>query len=174
MCRKLCHFIWNIWWFHWSKDFEAMKAGKSAIQPWLSCPYNEHTLMDLPSSVYSTVIISSFVLFKLTNLAICFTHCQKVAIAILEPAQVCFMSHHKALLGTFLQELWLLQIELNAAKTFRFALEVVIGFLLLSTNWKLQCTLVIVNVWIVNNLSLVNIFGETGRFYYKINYIHAE
>ena len=31
-----------------------MKAGKSAIWPWLSCPYNEHTLMDLPSSVIST------------------------------------------------------------------------------------------------------------------------
>ena len=51
MYHKLCHFIWCIWWFHRSKDFEAMKAGKSAIRPWLSCPYNEHTLMDLPSSV---------------------------------------------------------------------------------------------------------------------------
>ena len=29
-----------------------MKAGKLAIWPWLSCPYNEHTLVDLPSSVY--------------------------------------------------------------------------------------------------------------------------
>ena len=29
-----------------------MKAGKLAIGPWLSCPYNEHTLVDLPSSVY--------------------------------------------------------------------------------------------------------------------------
>ena len=27
------HFIWGIWWFHNSKDFEAMKAGKSAIWP---------------------------------------------------------------------------------------------------------------------------------------------
>ena len=34
-----------------SKDFEAMKAGKSPIRPWLSCPYNEHTFVDLPSSV---------------------------------------------------------------------------------------------------------------------------
>jgi len=34
-----------------------------------------------------------------------------------------------------------------------------------------QCTLVIVNAWIVNNLSLVNIFGETGRFFYNINYM---
>ena len=34
-----------------SKDFEAMKAGKLPIWPWLSCPYNEHTLVDLPSSV---------------------------------------------------------------------------------------------------------------------------
>ena len=30
---------------------KTMKAGKSAIQPWLSCPYNEHTPVDLPSSV---------------------------------------------------------------------------------------------------------------------------
>ena len=29
-----------------------MKAGKLAIRSWLSCPYNEHTLVDLPSSVY--------------------------------------------------------------------------------------------------------------------------
>ena len=34
-----------------------------------------------------------------------------------------------------------------------------------------QCTLIIVNAWIVNNLSLVNIFGETGRFFYNINYM---
>ena len=33
-----------------------------------------------------------------------------------------------------------------------------------------QWTLVIVNAWIVNNLSLVNIFGETGRLFYNINY----
>ena len=51
MCRKLCHFIWGTWWFHRSKDFEAMKAEKSAIRPWLTCPYHEHTLVDLPSSV---------------------------------------------------------------------------------------------------------------------------
>ena len=31
-----------------SKDFEAMKAGKSAIWPWLSCQYTENTLMDEP------------------------------------------------------------------------------------------------------------------------------
>ena len=30
---------------------EAMKSGKLAIRPWLSCPYNEHMLVDLPSSV---------------------------------------------------------------------------------------------------------------------------
>ena len=29
------------------QDFEAMKAGKSAIRPWLSCQYNENTLVDL-------------------------------------------------------------------------------------------------------------------------------
>ena len=38
-------------------------------------------------------------------------------------------------------------------------------------NMVLQCTLVIVNAWIVNNLSLVNIFGETGRFFCNINYM---
>ena len=27
------------------------------------------------------------------------------------------------------------------------------------------------NAWIVNNLSLVNIFGETGRFFYNINHM---
>ena len=48
MCCKLCLFIWGIWWFHRSKDFEAIKSGKLAIRPWLSCPY---TLMDLLSSV---------------------------------------------------------------------------------------------------------------------------
>jgi hypothetical protein len=33
------------------KDFKAMKAGKLAIRPWLSCPCNKNTLVDLPSSV---------------------------------------------------------------------------------------------------------------------------
>ena len=28
-----------------------MKAGKSAIRSWLSCQYNENTVVDLPSSV---------------------------------------------------------------------------------------------------------------------------
>ena len=54
MRRKSCHFIWGIWWFHKSKDFEAVKAGKLAIRPWLVCQYNEHTLVDLPSSVGAT------------------------------------------------------------------------------------------------------------------------
>ena len=42
-----------------SKDFEAMKAGKLAIRPWLICQYNENTLVDLPSSVawFATIII---------------------------------------------------------------------------------------------------------------------
>ena len=31
--------------------------------------------------------------------------------------------------------------------------------------------MLIVNAWIVNNLSLVNIFGETGRLFYNINYM---
>ena len=48
---QICHFIWGIWWFHRSKDFEVMKAGKSAIWHWLVCQYNENTLVDLPSSV---------------------------------------------------------------------------------------------------------------------------
>ena len=42
-------------WFHRSKDFEAIKAGKSAIRPWLVCQYNESTLVDLPSSVVPVV-----------------------------------------------------------------------------------------------------------------------
>ena len=37
-----------------SQDFEVMKAGKLAIWPWMSCPYNKHTLVDLPSSMGST------------------------------------------------------------------------------------------------------------------------
>ena len=40
-----------------------------------------------------------------------------------------------------------------------------------AVNLEVQCTLVIVNAWIVNNLSLVNIFGETGWFFYNINYM---
>ena len=55
MCRKLCHFIWGIWWFHRSKYFEAMKVRKLAIWPWLVCQYNENTLMDLPSSIVNTL-----------------------------------------------------------------------------------------------------------------------
>ena len=35
----------------------------------------------------------------------------------------------------------------------------------------IQWTLVIVNTWLVNNLSLVNSFGETGRLFYNINYM---
>ena len=33
ICHILYHFIWGLWWFHRSKDFEAMKAGMSDIQP---------------------------------------------------------------------------------------------------------------------------------------------
>ena len=33
MFRKLCHFIWGMWWFHMAIDFEGMKAGKLAICP---------------------------------------------------------------------------------------------------------------------------------------------
>ena len=38
---------------HRSKDFEAMKAGKLTIRPWLSCQYNENMLVDVPSSVFN-------------------------------------------------------------------------------------------------------------------------
>ena len=33
-----------------------MKAGKMAIQPWLSCQYTENMLMDLPSSVFTVIM----------------------------------------------------------------------------------------------------------------------
>ena len=45
------------------------------------------------------------------------------------------------------------------------------GDIMWQNEVNIQCTLVIVNPWIVNNLSLVNIFGEAGRFFYKINYM---
>ena len=47
ICRKLCHLglIWGICRFHRSKDFEARKAGKTAIRPWLSCRFIEDTLV---------------------------------------------------------------------------------------------------------------------------------
>ena len=38
--------------------FEAMKAGKLAIWPWLSCPYDKNTHVDLPSSVCLTIFSS--------------------------------------------------------------------------------------------------------------------
>ena len=38
-------------------------------------------------------------------------------------------------------------------------------------HFEIQWTLVIVNAWLVNNLSLVNISGETGRLFYNINYM---
>ena len=46
-------------WFHRSKDFEAMKAGKLAIQPLLSCPYDQHRLEDIPSFMVVTVKVRS-------------------------------------------------------------------------------------------------------------------
>ena len=49
--------------------------------------------------------------------------------------------------------------------------KVGVSFLISPPTSLLQCTLVIVNAWIVNNLSSVNIFGETGRFFYNINYM---
>jgi hypothetical protein len=38
-----------------------MKAGKLAIWPWLSCPYNKHKLVGLPSSVFLAKNISYFI-----------------------------------------------------------------------------------------------------------------
>ena len=63
-----------IWWFHRSKDFEAIKSVKLAIRPWLSCRYNKNTLVDLLSFVrfkgiflymdfQAAVILSVFWLF---------------------------------------------------------------------------------------------------------------
>ena len=63
ICPKLCHFIWDIWWFHRSKDFEAMKAGKLAIRPWLACQYNENTLVDLPYSVGKADLLAFKIFF---------------------------------------------------------------------------------------------------------------
>ena len=59
MCHKLRHFIFAIWWFHTSKDFEAMKAGKLAICSWLVCQYKKNTLLDLPSSVLNTACLET-------------------------------------------------------------------------------------------------------------------
>ena len=51
MCHRLCNFIWGIWWFLRSKEFEAIKVEKSAIQPWMSCKYNKNMVVDLLSFV---------------------------------------------------------------------------------------------------------------------------
>ena len=51
-CAKIISFhlvLHNIWWFHRSRDFEAMKEGKLTIWSWLSCPYNKRRLVDLTS-----------------------------------------------------------------------------------------------------------------------------
>ena len=53
----------------------------------------------------------------------------------------------------------------------KFILELALLTFLTYVNELLQWTLVIVNAWIVNNLSLVNIFGETWRLFYNINYM---
>ena len=59
-----CHFSSGISWFHRSKDFEAIKAGKSAIRPWLVCQYNKNTFMDLPSSVVTSVNAHDFTVWQ--------------------------------------------------------------------------------------------------------------
>ena len=51
MCHKSFHFIRGICWLHSSKAFEAMKAGKLAIWPWLSCQYNKNMLVDFLCSL---------------------------------------------------------------------------------------------------------------------------
>ena len=55
-------------WFHRSKDFKAMKAGKLAIWPRLSCPYSEITIMDLPSSVVSKMSFC-YIFLQMTSLS---------------------------------------------------------------------------------------------------------
>ena len=51
-----------------SKDFEAMKAEKLAIQPRLSCQYSENKLMGLPSSVYiKAYLLSTSFLISITH-----------------------------------------------------------------------------------------------------------
>ena len=66
----MAHFIPFNLRFLRSNDFEANKAGKLAIQPWLSCLYNKNTLMGLASSVPNTVYSSLIQLAKIiTNLA---------------------------------------------------------------------------------------------------------
>ena len=69
MGHKLFHFISGIWWFHRSKKFEAMKAGKSTIRPWLFCQYNENTLVDLLSSVAHSIFCTLHFLKKKPTLS---------------------------------------------------------------------------------------------------------
>ena len=52
MCRMTLDLIWGIRGFYRSKGFEAMKAGKLAILPWLSCLFTENILMDEPCTYY--------------------------------------------------------------------------------------------------------------------------
>ena len=49
------HFIWGIWWFHKSKDFEAMKAEKSAIQPKSQFLFHKN----LPPRDFSALLLST-------------------------------------------------------------------------------------------------------------------
>ena len=48
MCHIYQKHFWGAWWFHRSKDFEAMNAGKLAIPGWAA---HITRLVDLPSSV---------------------------------------------------------------------------------------------------------------------------
>ena len=67
---KYVNFIWDIWWFHRSNDFEAMKAGKSAIRPWLICQYNSNSHVDLPSSM----VAKQFMYIKLASNSWCVSY----------------------------------------------------------------------------------------------------
>ena len=74
VCRKLCHLIWGIWQFHRSKDFEAMKAGKSAIflfsggliwliYFWTICPWNKFE----EKAQCESLLCKNFILQNLTH-----------------------------------------------------------------------------------------------------------
>ena len=62
-CAANCVISLRHIWFHRSKDFEAMKAGRLAVRPWLVCQYIKNTLVDLPSSVAQYIKIVVFLPF---------------------------------------------------------------------------------------------------------------
>ena len=70
MCHKLYHFIWGIWWFHRSKDFEAMKAeevGHSAqIQPKSQFLFHKN----LPPRDFSIMTLVMAIYFKVKDVTV--------------------------------------------------------------------------------------------------------